>query len=101
MTKITIAETDEHVEIQLDGHAEYDSTGRDIVCAACSVLVQSAANALQVLNVPYAWRQKSGNMWLCIRKTGEWLGVYTVARVGYEMLAQSYPDNVQMDRGTG
>lgn len=101
MTRITVTETGEHVEIRMNGHAGYDGTGRDIVCAACSVLIQSAANAMQVLNIPYAWRQEPGDVWLCIRKTGDWLGVYTMARVGYEMLAQSYPENVQLDMGTG
>lgn len=103
MTKVKIVETEERVTILLKGHAEYDSTGRDIVCAACSVLAQSLINALQVLEIPSSWRQLEGEMGLSFRKEGEWKGAYTMAKVGYEMLAKSYPRNVtvQTDEGAG
>jgi len=94
MTKISFLETDMTVTIEMLGHAEYDSTGKDIVCAACSVLIQSLINALHVLNVPNGWIQNDGEVELSFQKTRDWKGAYTVARVGFEMLAKSYPNNV-------
>ena len=67
------------------------------MCAACSVLAQSLVNALHVLGIPNGWRQLEGEMGLSFRKEGDWKGAYTVAKVGYEMLAKSYPKHVEIE----
>lgn len=92
-------ETEERVTIRMEGHAEYDSTGRDIVCAACSVLIQSMINALHVIGVTNNWKQDDGKVELAFPKGDEEknkraMGAYTMCRIGLEMLAKSYPDNV-------
>lgn len=101
MTTIRIRETAERVFIHMKGHAGYDSTGRDIVCASCSVLIQSLVNALQVMHVACSWKQEPGEVVLTFAKEGKWQGAYTMARVGYEMLATSYPNNVKIEKGAG
>lgn len=103
MTTVNIRETKERIAIHLKGHAEYDGTGRDIVCASCSVLIQSLVNALCVMEIRNEWRQTDGEVELTFEKAGDWKGAYTVAVVGYSMLAASYPQNVtvKIDEGAG
>ncbi len=49
MIKVTIYRTSRHeyTGFDLSGHAEYDVHGKDIVCAAVSVLVINAINSLE------------------------------------------------------
>lgn len=99
MTNVRIYETDERVVIRMEGHAEYDRTGRDIVCAACSVLIQSLINTLHVLGVPNSWKQDDGKVGLTFPKRGDEkqeraMGAFTMCKVGFEMLAASYPKHV-------
>lgn len=38
-------------EIEISGHAEYDESGKDIVCAAVSTAIIVTANAVELLNL--------------------------------------------------
>ena len=42
-----IRHNNEYSQIKAFGHAEYDDYGKDIVCAAVSVLIINAANSLE------------------------------------------------------
>lgn len=46
-------------EIEISGHAEYDESGKDIVCAAVSTAIIVTANAIEVLNL-----NKHRKMWI-------------------------------------
>ncbi|MDE6314707.1 MAG: ribosomal-processing cysteine protease Prp [Lachnospiraceae bacterium] len=49
MIKITIYKNqeDEYVGFQCKGHAAYDQSGHDIVCAAVSILVLNTVNSIE------------------------------------------------------
>ena len=50
MIQITIYKNQEaYQEVKCIGHAEYDDSGKDIVCASVSVLVINSINAVEVL----------------------------------------------------
>ena len=38
-------------EMEISGHAEYDESGKDIVCAAVSTAIIVTANAIKLLNL--------------------------------------------------
>ncbi|HHW79817.1 MAG TPA: ribosomal-processing cysteine protease Prp [Acholeplasmataceae bacterium] len=38
-------------EIEVSGHAEYDESGKDIVCAAVSTAIIVSANAIEMLDL--------------------------------------------------
>lgn len=91
--------------MQANGHADYVHSGPDIVCAACSMLVQSTMAALQEesLCMCEAWEidAKAGRSYVkCVTKDA--LGaeraesMISVARVGFELLAAKYPKNVSV-----
>ena len=39
------------VELEITGHAEYDESGKDIVCAAVSTAIIVTANAVELLDL--------------------------------------------------
>lgn len=41
----------EILELEVSGHAEYDESGKDIVCAAVSTAIIVTANAIEMLNL--------------------------------------------------
>lgn len=49
MIKIKIEETSEHIHIEVNGHANYNAIGQDIVCSAISALLQTLCYSLEEL----------------------------------------------------
>lgn len=49
MTKVTVSYKSSIVSLEASGHAGYASHGEDIVCAAISVLMQTAVNSLEAV----------------------------------------------------
>ena len=49
MIRVTIYRTDRHeyTGFDISGHAEYDDPGKDVVCAAVSVLVINTVNSIE------------------------------------------------------
>ena len=43
-------------EIEISGHAEYDESGKDIVCAAVSTAIIVTANAAELLNLKHTFK---------------------------------------------
>ena len=104
MTRVKLWQDEWSAGMRVEGHAGYDSTGRDIVCAACSVLVQALASSLANVGLKQTRRQESGSFWYEISKTGKEelvtyaMGAYGMAVTGLEMLAAAYPQNVAIEK---
>lgn len=49
MTEVTVGYKDSIVSLEASGHAGFASHGEDIVCAAISVLMQTAVNSLEAV----------------------------------------------------
>lgn len=102
MTKVSITRGETVCAISMTGHAGHGNGGGDIVCAACSVLIQSLANTLHVLGLRFDWKQGAGEAHIRFaagKKRHADLkarGAFAMACVGLEMLAQAYPDNVKI-----
>ena len=89
--------------MQVNGHADFAKGTPDIVCAACSMLVQATMVAMheESLFLCERWEidSKEGKASLkCI--TFDALGaeraesMMSVAKTGFELLAAKYPENV-------
>lgn len=104
MTRVTIRDEKDRAGIDMVGHANHDGQGGDIVCAACSVLIQALANALYVQDVRMKWSQKSGEAHVefeagrTLHKDLKARGAFEMCCMGLEMLAQSYPKNVTIEK---
>lgn len=85
------------------GHANYAEYGKDIVCAGVSALVQALVGWIE----ENAWKvecisvdPKEGEVIISCEGGEEIAAVFNMTAVGLEQIAQSYPDNVQIDIGT-
>ena len=97
MTEVICRKDGDNYYIRAEGHSGYAPEGRDIVCAAISVLIMSAAATLErtdgvrfrraVVKKGFAELEFSGD------KTAE--GVYLVVENGVRGLSTYYPDNIR------
>lgn len=91
---VTVQYDREQGQMTVRGHARYAPAGTDIVCSACSILMYTCQSALET------------NVGKCLIADGQFLiraaeanerarAIMDTVYRGYELLAQSYPDNVQ------
>lgn len=98
MTKVRFYQDKKHYEVDIVGHAEYDFTGKDIVCSAVSALGFTLANAVLNTECDNDVHMEPGNIHIVVDATEEALPrldtVMQTIKDGYCMLANKYPDNV-------
>lgn len=82
------------------GHAGYDVEGKDIVCAAVSILLQGLVGYLDELEEHYKYTAQKGTFYLeaPIRNME---GALEFVRVSLNMLHTIYPDHVGVPYITG
>ena len=87
--------------ISVDGHAEYDDKGKDIVCSAVTVLTFNLVNAIEALTedsieVDYQ-EEKKGHMKIGFKNLSE-QGKLLVDSffIGISEVSRAYPDYVQI-----
>lgn len=107
MTTIEYTSDDNKVSIIIDGHADYNPGGEDIVCSALSILTCTLMNALLdledrciIFNYGHTDTDDAGHAEIryqyldCDLK--EVSSVVDTILLGYELLSNTYPDNVQL-----
>lgn len=103
MTRITYDRLE--LKVTIEGHANHDEMGKDIVCAGISSLTYTLAMYVDKLNhfgktlfVPNI-RLDDGNAEISVVVRGknehQVREVFDAICEGYELLSQTYPDNVQ------
>ena len=95
------------MELTLDGHANYDEPGKDIVCAAISILSQALVNTLQDIEMKYGmakpgWKaEEKGHMAIsaqvCWANLSMIRGCFEVTVTGLRMLADRYPEYIRLE----
>lgn len=86
--------------IIIEGHANYAQHGQDIVCSAVSTLAQTLAESVQKLtNDEFTAEIEPGKMIMGFRCLSEQTKLLIDAFfVGIKMIADTYPQHVQMHR---
>lgn len=92
------------MHIQAKGHAMYADSGKDIVCAGASTLLQAAAAALEEMEMENKCihpeiRMQPGDVDIKADPVGavpivQTLSVFQTLECGMRMMAQEYPENV-------
>lgn len=89
----------EHI-LTLDGHADFAECGKDIVCSAVSVLVQTLASMLDYYDENYeeevVEEGKVDIRYKCTAFDVRTKTVFEMAMEGFELLANTFPDNVSV-----
>jgi uncharacterized protein YsxB (DUF464 family) len=91
------------VSLEISGHAFYAEKGSDIVCAGVSVLQQTLARTLAVRKIPFRLGNEDASViiqcdWQDFddRQRGLTLGAFEMAIYGLMMMAESYPDHLEI-----
>ena len=82
----------------VEGHANYSIPGRDIVCAAVSILTINTINSIAELSGADVEIKEciDGSTQYCIASESDAVAetLLRAARIGYKSIAEQYPDNV-------
>ena len=92
--------------LKVKGHAGLNKEGHDVICSAASILAYTIAQYLQYVHDRGGLQKKpridmnSGDALIVAKPTkdfeGEVLNAFFVAEVGYSLLAQNYPQYVEL-----
>lgn len=85
-------------EIKIKGHAGYDEPGKDIVCAGVSTLVQTLVQSIgELTSDKIQYSMSPGTVDIRFRNLSERAQALTDSFfVGIRMIADEYPENVQL-----
>ena len=94
------------ITLKLSGHAGQAEKGEDIVCAACSILAYTVAQALQFMyeegnlqKKPHLKLEEGDTTIVAKPKKESYteaLHTFFVAQVGFHLLAHNYPQYVSL-----
>ena len=92
--------------LKVEGHAGQNEKGKDIVCSAASILTYTIAEYLELIHKRGGFQKKpriqikDGDALIVAKPTEEYMGevlnAFFVAEVGYNLLAQNYPQYVEL-----
>lgn len=99
MTKIEAKAGNRKMELRVEGHSGYSSSGTDIVCSAISILCFTLLNAVMEHRdkpLKMSYQQKDGYFFLnFFHCNDEGLkAVFYAVCNGFQMLTEQYPDYV-------
>lgn len=94
------------ISLEVKGHAGQAPEGHDIVCSAVSILTYTVAQYLKYVEKEKGLRKKphidikNGDAVIVAKPTEEFMGevlnAFFVAEVGFHLLAQNYPQYVEL-----
>lgn len=101
MIKVTFTEKGKTLSLRIEGHAGYAETGKDIVCASASILAYTLATIIDTFGLISTINLKSGDTTIeCECFDDPMMDVirdsFNYAQVGYTLLAQNYPQYVEL-----
>ena len=109
MIKATIIARGEKLSLRIEGHAGYAEEGKDIVCASASILAQTVAYKVGLLDRLGAFKEpaviklESGDTEItCVPSDAVYhplAGVYEFAGTGFCLLADNFPLYVAVTGG--
>ena len=98
MMKVDCWEEPNMLCVEVTGHAGYDVAGKDIVCAAVSMLMYTLRQRQQDLNAkPFECEMRSGYAKIKVPEISMRESYETVAS-GLKLLSEQYPENVEFTR---
>lgn len=100
MLKIVIKKQDNKFKkINLLGHADYSSYGKDIVCSSASSIVITTVNAIVMFDKEYiTYEEKKDNFIIVINKNDKIVDtlIQNMINMFYE-LENDYPKNIKIE----
>ncbi len=100
MVNVDFCRKDGEIILSVTGHAGMDDTGRDIVCAAVSILIYTLAQRLKDIAKPKIYLS-SGNAKISIKPHRNEMAVkeaFFTVKTGFLLLADRYPQCVKINK---
>ena len=106
MIKVKIVITKNKIikELKVSGHSDYDKYGKDIVCAAISILIYTAHLSLKKLpDIKIEYSDDKETVCLSLEENyskkleGEIRGITIYLVNGLKLLSEKYQENVNLD----
>ncbi len=95
MTKVLYSARENYIQLEIQGHAGFDEVGRDIVCAAISILSQSFVACMQEEAEESNYRIDNGYLW--VEASGYKVPYcFMPILTGFRMLEDLYPDYIEI-----
>ena len=102
MIKVTFTTEGEKLSLRVEGHAEYEEHGKDIVCASASILAYTAAQYIKnmcgsgKLAEEPILELRSGDADISCCATEEMTIVFSTICTGYKVLKFNFPQYVEL-----
>lgn len=107
MTEVTVKyKNDQIVSISAEGHADFADLGEDIVCAAASVLMQTAVNSLyNVAELEFViFEAEEETAYMHLELPGNLSNdqaymaqiILKTVLTGFQGIAEAYPNNIRL-----
>ena len=95
MTTVKYLITENNIELEIQGHAGFDEVGKDIVCAAISILSQTFIGCMEEESEYCDYRIDPGYVW--IQASGyKVVDCFKPILVGYQLLEDNYPAYIEV-----
>lgn len=103
MTRVWFDERHGSLRLYMAGHANYDSRGGDIVCAAASALGFALLGFLESRDdgeMDIDWLAESGRLDVTAPRTAETETAFELVVTGLAQLERKYPNNISITIGS-
>ena len=103
MISVTFTESGDKLSLRVEGHAGYAEAGKDIVCAAASILAYTLASIVDSLEAESMIDLTSGDTVISCEATSKSdlmiaKAAFMFAVRGYALLEHNYPQYVRLNK---
>lgn len=96
MTSVTVNQTKKRCAVNFSGHAGYNRTGHDLVCASASCLAYTLVQRLVDLGADPKYRFGDGSLRVSFKRSEKADDALSVVLTGIRMLQEKYPEYVSI-----
>ena len=93
------AKNNRYLSLQVSGHAEYDESGKDLICASVSSIVFGLMNALDALNEDVEIEQLTNTITIKVHSDSNIIQDYLeLTMTQLKTIEESYGDFIKVER---
>ena len=92
-------QNDKYLSLDVSGHAEYDESGKDLICASVSSIVFGFMNAIDALNEEVEIKQLTNQITITNHSSSNIIQDYfELVMVQLKTIEESYGDFIKVER---
>ena len=93
------ARDNEYLDLEVSGHAEYDESGKDLICASVSSIIFGFMNALDALNEDIEIKQLTNKIKITNHSSSSTVQDYfELVMMQLKTIEESYGDFIKVER---